>query len=120
MILYGIGGIISSLLIGFICDRLPIKKLGYGMIIYNGLSLVFLYFAIYVKYFYTTLILFMFLGITQFAVFVWLLSACSRLYKGIFEVLAANSQLIAIAASGYGLGVIFFENRMNPQTKLSI
>jgi hypothetical protein len=62
----------------------------------------------------------MFLGMTQFAVLVWLLAACSRLYKGIFEVLAANSQLIAIAASTYGLGVIFFENRIKPQTKLGL
>lgn len=120
MILYSAGGIFTSILIGFICDKLSIRKLGYGMVIYNGLSLVFLYFAIYIKYFYTTLILFMFLGMTQFAVFVWLLAACSRLYKGIFEVLAANSQLIAISGSAYGLGVIFFENRMNPQTKLSL
>lgn len=35
-------------------------------------------------------------------------------------MIAANSQVIALAASGYGLGVIFFEGRMNPQTKLGI
>lgn len=84
MIIYSLGGIFTACLIGFICDRLPIRTLGYGLLVYNGLSLAFLYFAIYIKYFYTTLILFMFLGMTEFAILVWLLSACSRLYKGIF------------------------------------
>lgn len=84
MIIYSVGGIFTSILIGFICDKFSVRKLGYGLLIYNGASLLFLYFAIYIKYFYTTLLLFMFLGMTQFAVLVWLLSACSRLYKGIF------------------------------------
>jgi predicted MFS family arabinose efflux permease len=120
MVLYGIGGMFSSCLIGFICDRLPTRKLGYGLIVYNGLSLAFLYFALYIKYFYTTLLLFMFLGMTQFAVLVWLMAAISKLYKGIFEVIAANAQSVAMAASGYGFGTIFFEGRMQPQTKLGI
>lgn len=120
MVLYGIGGIFSSCLIGFICDRLPTRKLGYGLLVYNGLSLLFLYFALYIKYFYTTLLLFMFLGMTEFAVLVWLTAAISKLYKGIFEVIAANAQSVAMAASGYGLGVIFFQGRMEPQTKLGI
>lgn len=34
--------------------------------------------------------------------------------------MAANSQMIAVAASAYGLGTIFFAERMNPQTKLSL
>jgi predicted MFS family arabinose efflux permease len=84
MVIYAIGGIFTSLLIGFICDRLPIRKLGYGLLVYNGLSLAFLYFALYIKYFYTTLILYMFLGMTEFAVLVWLIAAISKLYKGIF------------------------------------
>ena len=120
MVLYGIGGMFSSCLIGFICDHLPTRKLGYGLLVYNGLSLAFLYFALYIKYFYTTLLLFMFLGMTEFAVLVWLTAAISKLYKGIFEVIAANAQSVAMAASGYGLGVIFFQGRMNPQTRLGI
>ena len=84
MVLYASGGIFTACLIGFICDRLPTRKFGYGLIVYNGLSLAFLYFALYIKYYYTTLLLFMFLGMTEFGMLVWLLVAISKIYKGIF------------------------------------
>ena len=120
MVLYAFGGIVTSCVVGFICDKFTLRKLGYGLLIYNGLLMAFLYFAIYIKYYYTTLLLFMFLGMTQFALLTWLLSVCSRLYKGIFEVFAANAQVIAVAVSSYGMGVIFFEERISPGVKLSI
>lgn len=82
MAIYGAGAVVASIAIGFISDKLNTRKLGYGVLVYNAFSITFLYFAIYIKYFYTTFLLYMFLGMTQFAMLTWIVIACSKIYGG--------------------------------------
>jgi len=84
MVIFGIGATLSSIIIGWLCDSISIRKMGYLVLTFSVLIFSFLYLAISIKYFYTTFLLYMFLGMATFALFTWLLCACSKLFGGIF------------------------------------
>lgn len=120
MLLYSAGGVVASLVIGFCCDKFNLRRFGYGLLVYTFLSMGLLYIAIYLKYYYTTLLLFMFLGITQFSLLTWMLCVCAKTYGGLLEVFSLNAQIIALASSLYVIGAIFFEGKMDLNTKFSL
>ena len=120
MLLYSSGGVAASLLIGFCCDKLNLRKFGYGLLIYTFLSMCMLYLAIFIRHYYTTLLLFMFLGITQFALLTWLLCVCAKIYGGILEVFSLNAQSISLASSLYVVAAILFDGRMNLATRFCL
>jgi MFS family permease len=120
MVLFGFGALVSSLLLGLLCDRFSIRRLAYLMLAYTIVTLSLLYLAIAIKYFYTTLLLYFFLGTTAGALLAWSLSACSKLYQGKFEAYAVNFQWIGISYSLYELSVVFVGPAIKVQTRLSL
>ena len=84
MVLYTAFGVVGGLLGGYLIDRLQVKRIGFGLLVYTLLSLLFLYFGIWMRAFVSTLILYAFLGMNQMALLTWLFSVCSRIYGGMF------------------------------------
>jgi hypothetical protein len=83
-VVYCGGAILAGVVIGILCDLISIRKMGYVVIILTALTLAFLYLAIFIKYFYTTLLLYLFVGMSTASLYTWLLCACSKIYSGRF------------------------------------
>ncbi len=84
IILFGGGAIVGGIITGFLSDCISIRKIGYLVCILTSLTCSFLYMAIFIKYFYTTLLLYFFIGISIFSMATWLLCVCSKVYAGKF------------------------------------
>ena len=101
IILFGGGAIVGGITNGFLSDCISIRKVGYLVCILTALTCSFLYIAIFIKYFYTTLLLYFFVGVSIFGMATWLLCVCSKVYAGKFEAFAVNAQFIALSSSFY-------------------
>jgi hypothetical protein len=84
MIIYGLGAGFASAAVGTFCDIFSVRRVGYGVLVFNSLILCFLYIGIYMKNFYTTFLTYMLLGMTAFGLYTWLICACSKIFGGRF------------------------------------
>ena len=82
MTIYGFGAAFASMGTGFMCDLIRIKSMGFAVVGLSSLVLSFLYLGLAVDNFYITAILFMFVGMSTFGLFTWLICACSKTFGG--------------------------------------
>ena len=108
MVLYTAFGTLGGGVGGLLVDRLGIKKMGFGILVYSAVNLLFLYFAIWMRAFVSTLLLYAFLGLNQIAILTWLFTVCSRIYGGSFEVITANVIVVVLSVNCYSLWNTFF------------
>jgi predicted MFS family arabinose efflux permease len=108
MVIYGLGAAFASVLVGTLADIFSIRRLGYGVMIFSSFVLCMMYFALGIKYFYTTFLLYMFLGMATFSLYTWLVCACSKIYGGKFEIFAVNMQVMGLAFTSYTAANILF------------
>lgn len=120
MIIYGVGAAFSSALTGALTDLFSIRRVGYGVIIFASIVLTLLYLGLSIKYFYTTFLLYMFLGMATFSVYTWIICACSKTYGGKFEIFAVNAQIIGVAFTGYILSIIMFGTAIKINLRLGV
>ena len=108
MVFYTLFGALGGGLTGYLIDRIGIKKIGFGILLYSVIIFVFLYFGIWMRAFVSTLLLYAFLGQNQIAIMTWLFTVCSRIYGGSFEVITANVIIIVLSVNSYSLWNTFF------------
>ena len=120
MIIYGLGAAFTSALVGTLTDIFSIRRVGYSVLIFSSIVLTLLYLAIIIKYFYTTFLLYMFLGMATFALYTWLMCACSKIYGEKFEIFSVNAQIIGIAFTSYTAWNILFGGIVKINVRLGI
>jgi hypothetical protein len=120
MIIYGVGAAFSSALTGALTDIFSIRRVGYAVIIFASIVLSLLYLALNIKYFYTTFLLYMFLGMATFSLYTWIICVCSKTYGGKFEIFAVNAQIIGVAFTGYTISTILFGSAIKISLRLGV
>jgi sugar phosphate permease len=84
ILIFGGGAIMASIIVGMMCDWLSMKKMGFGVVVFNILVFVALYPVIFAKSLYITYLVYLFVGFALFSLVVWILCACSKIYGGKF------------------------------------
>jgi len=109
---------LASLIIGTLSDYFSVRRVGYVVVIFTTLTLSFLYIGIFSKKFATTMVLFIFVGLSILSLGIWLLCVSSKVFGGKFEAFAVNAQFIGISSSMYEVAVILFSGKIGIIFKL--
>jgi predicted MFS family arabinose efflux permease len=116
MMLFGAGGVASSIIVGFCTDKFTLKKIGVIVLVFNALSCLTLYLAIYIKYFYTTILVYFFFGMALLGLFTWLAAVCCKKFEGKSDSFAAVLQLMVLSYSLYTAAILLFGNKVSNVT----